>query len=254
MAEASPAGAPAALHGLLMIRTKDLHVTYRVRQDRSVPLRSRVAHPTGSRDRIDVHAVRGVNLDVGAGETLGIVGSNGSGKSSFLRALAGLQPPSSGDVLTRNQPVLMGVGSALNQNLSGRRNIIIGGLALGMKRSEVEERMPEIIEFSGLNDAIDRPMRTYSSGMRARLHFAIATSQTPKILLLDEALSVGDKAFKAQCIERLGRMREQAGVVVMATHSLSEVKSNCTRAVWIKDGTVVADGNPDDVVAAYQSS
>lgn len=235
--------------GEVMIKVRDLHVQYRAYRDRARRLRTRFLG--GGRDLVNIDAIKGVDLEVSRGEVVGIVGSNGSGKSTLLRAIAGLQPAARGEVLTRVQPVLLGVGSALKAELSGRRNITIGGLALGLSRSELEELCPSIVEFADLGDAIDRPLKTYSSGMRARLHFAIATAISPEILLLDEALAVGDKSFKERSLERLHSRRQQAGAVVLVSHSLNEVSKICTRAVWLDSGAVRSEGEVAHVVGEY---
>lgn len=200
-----------------------------------------------------IEAVKGVSLEIREGEVIGVVGANGSGKSSLLRALAGLQPVVSGQVLAVEQPVLLGVASVLKPALSGRRNIWLGCLALGLSRAQVRSLEDEIIAFSGLESAIDRPIRTYSSGMRARLHFSIATSVQPRILLLDETLSVGDESFRRRSAERLEQLRENAGAVVMVSHSLAEVERGATRVLWLHDGEVQLEGDPATVVAAYRS-
>lgn len=139
-------------------------------------------------------------------------------------------------------------------NLSGRRNIVIGGLALGLSKREVESLSPSIIEFAGLEEAIDRPLRTYSSGMRARLQFSIATAVIPEILLLDEALAVGDKQFKERSKVRIEELRGAAGVVFLVSHSLGEITRSATRVIWIEKGEIVLDGEPKEVVSAYKRS
>jgi teichoic acid transport system ATP-binding protein len=147
--------------------------------------------------------------------------------------------------------MLLGVGAALHSELSGRRNITIGCLALGLSRRDVAEKEAEIIEFAGLVDFIDLPMRTYSSGMKARLHFAIATAVTPEILLIDEALAVGDKEFKKKSSARIQEIRDRAGTVILVSHNLAEIKQTCTRAIWLENGMVAMDGPATEVVAAY---
>lgn len=236
-----------------MLVASDVHVRYRVYEDRR-PRISEVIAQRGKRVEKEVHALRGVSFVVHPGEVVGVVGRNGSGKSTLMQALAGVLPVSSGSVRARSRPALLGVGAALNPNLSGRRNITIGGLALALPRQRIEDLAPSIIEFAGLEDAIDRPMRTYSSGMRARLQFSIATAVIPEILLLDEALAVGDKEFKERSKERILELKEAAGVVFLVSHSLSEITRSATRVLWIDHGEVVLDGEPKDVVSAYKKS
>jgi teichoic acid transport system ATP-binding protein len=232
----------------------DAHVSYRLLEDRKQGLRHVVANRLKSRPTSSVHAVRGVSLTAHRGEAIGIIGSNGSGKSTLMRALAGVLPVTSGAVYARSQPMLLGVGSVLKPNLSGRRNILLGCLALGLRRAEIDHLMDDIVAFSGLGAAIDRPLRTYSSGMRARLQFSISTSVEPEILLVDEALAVGDREFKGRSYARIERLREQAGTVFIVSHSLSEIRRVCTRTIWLADGRVVLDDDPRTVIRAYKAA
>ena len=202
---------------------------------------------------VEVHALRDINLRFDTGEVVGIVGANGSGKSSLLRCIAGLQVRTAGRVLVRGEARLLGVQAALKPRLSGYRNIILGGLALGLSRMEVEERLDEVVDFSGVGDAIWRPMETYSSGMRARVAFSIATMQSPEVLLLDEALAVGDRDFQDRSIGRIASMQDQAHTVVMVSHNLNEIRRACSRAVWIDEGCVRLDGPVTEVLDEYAS-
>jgi len=242
----SAAGQPAVV-------VQDAHVTYQVYEDRRAGLRHFVAEGFKPRLQREIHAVRGISFTAHAGEAVGVIGPNGSGKSTLLRALAGLLPVTSGAVYARSQPALLGVGAALKPALSGRRNIIIGGLALGVPRQEIARRFDEIVEFSGLQDSIDLPMRTYSSGMRARLHFAIATSVTPEILLIDEALAVGDQEFKERSLERIRELQAQAGTVFLVSHGLGEIARTCSRVLLLQHGRLVEDGPPREVIQAYKA-
>ncbi len=221
--------------GDLMLHAEGVHVRYRVYDERRRSLRRLVANGfRGGRYR-EVHAVRGVDLAVRRGEALGVIGRNGSGKSTLLRALAGLVPPSSGVVLTRTMPVLLGIGSVLQGELSCRRNVQIGATALGIARSEARERTEEVLRFAGVEDFADLPFRTLSSGMRARLQFSIATAVQPDILMIDDSLGVGDAEFRAKSE---GRMRDDqcAGTVVFVSRSMAQMKRVCTRLVSLKKG------------------
>jgi teichoic acid transport system ATP-binding protein len=229
----------------------DVHVTYRVYEDRQLGLYERVATRRIRRPYREVHAVKGVSFTLYEGDALGIVGTNGSGKSTLLSAMTGLLPVDSGTIRVSSRPTLLGVGAALRQNLSGRRNIVLGCLAAGLTRAEIAERIDDIIEFSGLTDFIDMPMRAYSSGMRARLTFSIATARTPEILLIDEALAVGDQAFKTRSSERVTEIRESAGAVVIVSHNLNEIEASCNRAMWLDQGVQRAIGDPVEVVEEY---
>ncbi|MEM7140311.1 MAG: ATP-binding cassette domain-containing protein [Actinomycetota bacterium] len=229
-------------------------IRYKVFQDQRFSARLLMSRGFKFRESVEVEAVKRVSLDVRMGEALGIVGSNGSGKSSLLRAIAGLQSLSSGRIDVRGRTGLLGVGAALKPGLSGHRNVILGGLAMGLTRDEVEDEMPRVVEFAGIGDAMKRPMNTYSSGMRARLAFSIATLRVPDVLLIDEALAVGDKEFRAKSLARIEEIRSAAGTVIMVTHSLNEILQSCTRAVWLEKGELRMTGSPDDVVAAYEGA
>ena len=236
------------------VRLSDVHVRYRVYEDPAAGLKQKFAQGRMRRQFSIIEAVRGVTLDLHESETLGLIGANGSGKSTLLSAMTGLLPLASGTIRGRSRPCLLGVSSALRAALSGRRNILIGGLALGFTRAEIESRMDEIIDFAGLRDAIDRPMRTYSSGMRARLNFAIATARIPEILLIDEALAVGDEDFRIRSAKRIDEVRVAAGSVVLVSHNMAEIERSCNRAAWLDGGVLRVVGDPDAVVSAYLAS
>ena len=170
-----------------------------------------------------------------------------------MRAIAGLQSLEEGEVAVRGQVALLGVGAVLKPLLSGYRNVMLGGLAMGLSREEIESEIDNVAEFSGIGDAMRRPMKTYSSGMRARLAFSIATIRVPDVLLIDEALAVGDKAFRARSLERINEIREQAGTVILVSHSLGEITASCSRAIWLEQGELRAEGTPQEVVAAYET-
>lgn len=235
------------------VRVEDVHVSYRVYDDPETGLKQLVAGGRRRRFRT-IRALRGVSFDLRRGETLGVIGPNGSGKSTLLAAMSGLLPLESGQIRGRSRPALLGVSAALRPSLSGRRNIVIGGLALGMTREEVRGRLDEIADFAGLGDFLDLPMRTYSSGMRARLLFAIATVRIPEVLLIDEALAVGDQQFRNRSRRRIDEIRASAGSVVLVTHDMKEVTDGCDRAVWLDAGVIRARGDPAEVTAAYESS
>ncbi|MEU7023283.1 ATP-binding cassette domain-containing protein [Streptomyces sp. NPDC046203] len=203
----------------------------------------------------EVHAVKGVSFAAFRGEAIGLIGSNGSGKSTLLKAIAGLLPVSAGRVYTQGSPSLLGVNAALMGDLTGERNVILGGLAMGMSRREIAARYDEIVEFSGINerdDAISRPMRTYSSGMGARLRFSIAAARTHDVLLIDEALATGDAGFRRRSKRRIDELRAEAGTVFLVSHSNSTITETCDRALWLEAGVLRMDGPAGEVVAAYE--
>ncbi len=199
----------------------------------------------------EIRAVKGVSFVVYEGETLGIVGSNGSGKSSLMRAIAGLFPPTKGEVYTLGKPTMLGVGAALLPNLSGEKNIMLGGLAMGYEKKELALATPSIINFSGLKEFIDLPMRTYSQGMSARLRFSIAASKKHDILIIDEALAVGDRQFRLKAEEKIRQMRQEAGAVILVSHNMKSVQDTCNRVIWLEKGELLMDGEPKEVCEAF---
>lgn len=201
----------------------------------------------------EVHALKGVSFVAHRNESIGVIGSNGSGKSTLMRSITGLTPTSEGAIYAKSRPNLLGVGAALIPDLSGARNIILGSLALGLTRAEIDEKFDDIVEFTGLEDFIDLPMRTYSSGMSQRLKFAIATSVQHEILIVDEALNVGDKKFRDRSEGRIRAIRENAGTVFLVSHSMRSIKDTCNRALWIEKGELRADGPALEVIREYQA-
>jgi teichoic acid transport system ATP-binding protein len=234
-----------------LLHCDDLHVQYTVTEDRLRGARSLLKNRLRARSSTTVDAVRGITFTASEGEVVGVLGRNGSGKSTWMRALAGLVTPTRGTVLADGRPSLLGVNAALLKELSGAQNVLLGCLALGMTRAEARRRFPEIVAFSGVGKAIDRPMRTYSSGMSARLSFSIATAVVPRVLLVDEALATGDVEFRDRSRARLAQVREQAGAVLLVSHSSTEIVANCTRAVWVDKGRIALDGDPMEVSRAY---
>lgn len=199
-----------------------------------------------------IHAVKGVSFTVNESESVGIIGSNGSGKSSLMRAITGLTPVSEGAIYAAARPSMLGVGAALIRDLSGSSNVILGGLAMGFSRHEIEEKFDEIVDFAGIREFIDMPMRTYSSGMAARLKFAIATAREHEILIVDEALATGDRAFKRRSEGRIREIRDAAGTVFLVSHSMDAIRDTCARTIWLEKGQLMADGTTDDVIKAYE--
>jgi teichoic acid transport system ATP-binding protein len=202
---------------------------------------------------VSVSAVRGVDLTARQGEFIGIIGRNGSGKSTLLRMLAGVEPPTSGIVLTSARPQLLGVSAALIPDLTGAENIKLGFLAMGMSPAEAEERLKDAAELSALGGAVDLPMRTYSSGMSSRLKFAIAVMAEPKILMIDEALSTGDAAFAERSKQKMDHLLERAGTVFMVNHAPRAIENVCSRVIWLEKGRVVMDGDTKEVSKKYRT-
>lgn len=237
-----------------ILAVDNVSVTYRTHLDVGYGLRKAMQTGFSGRSVKEVPAVQGVSFTMNEGEVLGIVGANGAGKSTLLTSIAGLLPVTSGTIYAKTQPVLLGVGAALRSGVSGRRNIRIGLLALGFTGEAMDSMVEEIIEFADIGTAIDRPMGTYSSGMRARVSFGIATCIEPRMLLIDEALAVGDKKFKSKSYAKIEQLQASAGSIIFVSHSLTEVRRICSRALWLVDGKVVADGPADEVLAEYEAS
>src|SRR5690625_2861827 len=212
-------------------------------------LRARSPHVGAVRE---VRAVKDVSFVAHHGESIGIIGRNGSGKSTLLRALAGLIPPTSGEVYLNGRASLLGVNAVLMRELSGTRNIMIGGQALGLTPKQIRERMDDIVEFADLEEFIDLPMKAYSSGMSARLRFAISTAAVPDILMIDEALATGDAELKKRSGERIEESRQSAGTVFLVSRSDSTIRKVCDRALWLERGRLVMDGPVDEVCDASQ--
>jgi len=197
-------------------------------------------------------ALNKVNLEVNEGEILGIIGPNGSGKSTLLRTISGIYRPDEGSIKSKGQITLMaGLGIGFNVNLSGRENVYLYGSILGNSNEIMNGLMESIIDFSGLNGFIDQPLRTYSSGMRARLGFSIASAVKPDILLIDEVLSVGDQEFRKKSMARILEIVEGSKTVIIVSHNFTIMEQMCTRLIMIEKGKIKANGDPVEVIAEY---
>jgi lipopolysaccharide transport system ATP-binding protein len=202
-----------------------------------------------------IPALRKVSLSVTRGKTFGLVGRNGSGKSTLLKLVTGIYAPTSGTVEVHGRiSALLELGAGFHPDFSGRENIFVNGIILGMSRREIRARLEEIIEFSELGDFIDEPVRTYSSGMYARLAFAVATHVDPEILLIDEILSVGDEHFGRKSAAKMEEFRKAGKTILLVTHDLHTLQRRCDQAAWLDAGELRALGNPVDVVAAYRAA
>lgn len=201
----------------------------------------------------DFSALRDINLEIPQGQTLGIVGGNGAGKSTLLRVAAGIIVPTAGEAITRGVLApLIELGTGFDLELSGRENIYFNGSLLGRSKAMMAQRLDEIVEFADLGEFIDAPIRTYSTGMVARLAFSIATTVDADVILLDEILSVGDSSFKEKCEERIERFCERGSTVVLVSHDMAAITRLCDRAIWLHHGKLRADGPSRDVVETYQ--
>ncbi len=230
-----------------MVVVDDLHIVYRVygaggdRGTAATALLRILGRQTTGNIR-EVHAIRGISFVANRGDAVGIIGRNGSGKSTLLRAIAGLLPPEQGNVYTTGEAALLGVNAALLDDLTGERNVILGCLAMGMSKAEAKSKYQSIVDFSGVGEFIDLPMKTYSSGMGARLRFAIAASKSHDVLLVDEALATGDAEFRVKSHNRIEELRAEAGTVFLVAHNLEEVEMTCNRVIWMERGRIVTQG------------
>ena len=191
----------------------------------------------------EVHAIRGISFVAYRGDAVGVIGRNGSGKSTLLRAIAGLLPAEQGMVYTDGHAALLGVNAALLDDLTGERNVVLGCLAMGMTPRRSRKPSTRIVDFSGVGDFINLPMKAYSTGMGSRLRFAIASAKSHDILLVDEALATGDAEFRRKSHERIDELRQQAGTVFLVAHNLSEIEETCNRVIWLEKGQIVKAGN-----------
>jgi teichoic acid transport system ATP-binding protein len=251
------AGPPAAGRKPVVI-VDDVHVEYNVfatgKRPTAADRRSLKQLRGRGKQMRSVHALKGVSFTAYENDSIGVIGTNGSGKSTLMRAIAGLTPTSSGAIYSESRPSLLGVGAALLKDLSGERNVILGGLAMGFTREEIAERYDDVVAFAGLEKFIDLPMRAYSSGMTARLKFAIASMATHEVLIVDEALAVGDRTFRQRSEARIREIRDNAGTVFLVSHSMQSIKDTCSRVIWIDQGTLVMDGDPIEVIRAYNKA
>jgi teichoic acid transport system ATP-binding protein len=265
-AESTPAPAeqPAAkiaekpLETRLAIKVEDLHLYYRTKAEANPTLKAALIRKA-KRQKVEqkvIKAVNGVSFEVPHGTVLGVIGHNGAGKSTLLRALSGILPPTQGRVEVRGRvSTLLALGVGFNQNLTGRENIVLGGLAQGWSKDQIREKESAIIDFADLDTlsegAIDRAMKTYSSGMYARVAFAVGVHMDPDILLVDEALSAGDARFKEKATEKMLELCENARTIVLVSHGLETVRHMSNHCIWMDHGNLVGAGDPDEVIDAY---
>lgn len=260
--EGSPeSGEEFALHvppprGPVAIHVRDMGVRYNLHYTRKTKLRTTFANLLRpDRSRGHFWALRNVTFRVQRGESVGVIGPNGSGKSTLLLALAGIIQPSEGVIeVSGHVSTLLSLQAGFDSDLSGRDNIALAGALMGIDHRVMTDITPGIIRFADVGAFIDAPMKTYSSGMRARLGFAIATAVDPDILLLDEVLQTGDATFRHKSRERIGEVLRSAKAVVMVTHDLSWVTEFCTRAILLDKGRIVADGDPLTVTEMHEQS
>ena len=196
--------------------------------------------------------LKDINLNIKKGDTVALIGTNGSGKSTLLKLMTKIIYPTSGKVETEGKLTsLLELGAGFHPDFSGRENIYFNASIFGMSKEEIDKRLEDIISFSELEEFIDNPVRTYSSGMYMRLAFSVAINVDADILLIDEILAVGDQRFQDKCFDRLTQLRNSDKTIVIVTHNLNSIKKLCNRAIWIKDGIVNMDGKTEEVVDKY---
>ncbi len=244
---------PAAISERIAIRADDIGVKYNLRLTRKNTLKTSLIRRVRTTDDTTFWALRHASFAVRQGESLGVIGPNGAGKSTLLQVLAGIITPSEGEVAVEGHiSSLLTLGVGFDQELSGVDNIRLAGAFMGLDHRIVDEKLPGIVEYADLGDFIDQPIRTYSSGMRARLGFAIATSVEPDILLLDEVLATGDAAFREKSKQRVGELVREAKAIVLVTHDMNWVTEYCNRAMLLERGQIVLEGTPAEVVKEHQ--
>ena len=202
-----------------------------------------------------IKALDNVSFEVKKGETLGIIGPNGAGKSTILKLISKVTVPDSGEITATGKiGALIELGAGLHPELTGRENIFLYGAILGMEKKEVEAKFKAITDFAEINDFLDMPIKRYSSGMYARLGFAVAVNLEPDILLIDEVLAVGDESFQKKCFAKMKQVKNSGTTIVFVSHNLEWISALCSRTIWLQHGTIQKDGLPKQVISAYQAS
>lgn len=216
-------------------------------------LREHVASWWRRTEVVDFYALRNVSFEIESGTSVAIIGSNGAGKSTLLSVISGLAKPDEGSITVNGKiAALLELGSGFHPDLTGAENLVLNASLLGFSRKETAALFDPIVEFAGLTEVIDEPLRTYSSGMGMRLAFSIAINVNPEVLIIDEVLGVGDQAFQVKCLDRLRSFRESGGTLLFVSHSSSLVSEFCDRALWLDHGELMMQGDADEVIAAYQ--
>jgi len=251
--ETAVAATNGDVYGDFAVKVDRLSVSYRTTYEKKPTLKKALIR-LGRRERSvrEVHALQGVSFEVPPQEILGIVGVNGAGKSTLMRAVAGILPPTEGRVEVWGRvSTLLALGVGFNADLTGRDNVVLGGLAAGLTREQIEAKYQDIAEFAELGDFMELPMRSYSSGMYGRLAFSVAVHADPDILLVDEALSVGDARFKHKCFEKIQELCDQAQAIMIVSHALKSISDLCTEVVWLHQGRIRMRDEPEAVIEAY---
>ena len=233
------------------IIVENVYKTFNIYMDKANSLKEKLLFwNRNKREKREV--LKNINLTINDGEAVALIGVNGSGKSTLLKLMTKIIYPNKGKITTNGKLTsLLELGAGFHPDFTGRENIYFNASIFGLTRSDINARLDKIIEFSELGSYIDNPVRTYSSGMYMRLAFAIAINVDADILLVDEVLAVGDQHFQDKCIAKMKELKEEGKTMVFVTHSLGTVKEFCNRAVWLKDGEIKIDGNPEEVIEKY---
>jgi len=236
-----------------MIDVKDIVMDYRIQNEKIVSMKEYIINALkGKITYRDFRALDGVSFHVKPGEVCGIIGRNGAGKSTLLKIIAGVLSPTQGSVhVGGNIAPMLELGAGFDQDLTARENIFLNCAILGYSRDFVEKKYEEIVEFSELREFIDNPVRTFSSGMMMRLAFSIATAVEPEILIVDEILSVGDASFAKKSGDRMKEMMAGGTTVIMVSHVIAQIRELCDRVIWMEQGKIILDGEPDAVCDEY---
>ncbi len=233
------------------IEVKNISKKFKVYIDKSSSLKEKILFKKRNYHE-DKIVLQHISFNIEKGESVGLIGVNGCGKSTMLKLIAKIIFPNEGTIATHGRvSSLIELGAGFHPDMTGRENIYTNASIFGLSHSQIEKKMDAIINFSELGDAIDQPVRTYSSGMYMRLAFSVAIHVDADILLVDEILAVGDLAFQEKCLQRMREIREEGTTIVIVSHALGQIESICNRTIWLKDGTIQMDGLPEDVHRKY---
>jgi ABC-2 type transport system ATP-binding protein len=248
--------AQAVMNEQSVVHLESVSVRYRVPQERIGTFKEYIIRRLqGKVKHLEFWALKDVALDVQRGEAFGIIGDNGAGKSTLLKVIARVLRPTQGRAVVRGKVApLLELGAGFHPELTGRENIFLNGALLGFSRQEMETKFDQIVDFAELHQFIDAPLRTYSSGMQARLGFAVATASEPDILIIDEILSVGDEAFQQKSAERIEEFRNNGTTILLVSHTMAKIEAMCQRAAWLEHGHLREVGQPQAVIQSYRQN